>query len=204
MFNHEKSFERSHEQKVSMQDNQVSSTHEFWNVLLVLLWFFLSSYNFCTIYTVPESQLKVSHFIYLPALLHTFLALVTSLWEFRYLDGFQTLNKRWKCDQVSTCVKNKCNQSESFQMASMWIFSQIKGFWFFYKSLKHKMKIFILGHVVSTFPKMSKVELLVIDENLHRNTYLGGRSNQIDIFFKKKKKKELFRLQPLSSQHFRN
>lgn len=58
--------------------------------------------------------------------------------------------------------------------------------------------------MVSTFPKMSKVELLVIEENLHRNTYLGGRSNQIDIFFKKKKKKELFRLQPLSSQHFRN
>lgn len=43
--------------------------------------------------------------------------------------------------------------------------------------------------MVSTFPKMSKVELLVIEENLHRNTYLGGRSNQIDIFFKKKKKK---------------
>lgn len=58
--------------------------------------------------------------------------------------------------------------------------------------------------MVSTFPKMSKVELLVIEENLHRNTYLGGRSNQIDIFFKKKKEKELFRLQPLSSQHFRN
>lgn len=58
--------------------------------------------------------------------------------------------------------------------------------------------------MVSTFPKMSKVDLLVIEENLHRNTYLGVRSNQIDIFFKKKKKKELFRHQPLSSQRFRN
>lgn len=45
--------------------------------------------------------------------------------------------------------------------------------------------------MVSTFPKMSTVELLVIEENLHRNTYLGGRSNQIDIFFKKKKKKRV-------------
>lgn len=186
-----------------MQDNQVSSSHEFWNVLLVLLWFFLSSYNFCTIYTVPESQLKVSHFIYLPALLHTFLALVTSLREFQYLDGFQTLNKRWKCDQVSTYIKK--------QMQPVWFFSNgfnvdfqsDKGLFIFLQISQTHFLICILGHMVSTFPKMSKVELLVIEENLHRNTYLGGRSNQIDIFFKKKKKKELFRLQPLSSQHFR-
>lgn len=77
--------------------------------------FFLSSYNFCTIYAVPECQLKVSHFIYLPALLHTFLYLITSLWEFQYLDGFQTLIKKWKCDQVSTYIKK--------QMQPVWFFS---------------------------------------------------------------------------------
>lgn len=48
------------------------------------------------------------------------------------------------------------------------------------------------------------VELLVTGENLHSNIYSGSKSNQIDIFFKKKKKKELLRLPPLSCQHFRN
>lgn len=33
------------------------------------------------------------------------------------------------------------------------------------------------------------VELLVTGENLHSNIYSGSKSNQIDIFFKKKKKR---------------
>ena len=62
-----------------------------------------------------------------------------------------------------------------------------------------------LGYALtSTFSKIP-IELLVMEENLHRNICLRGKSHQIGTFFKKKKKKkELFGLQLLSWRYFRN
>lgn len=46
-----------------------------------------------------------------------------------------------------------------------------------------------LGYgMTSTFPKIP-IELLVMEENLHRNIYSRGKSHQIGTSFKKKKKK---------------
>ena len=46
-----------------------------------------------------------------------------------------------------------------------------------------------LGYgMTSTFPKIP-IELLVMEENLHRNIYSRGKSHQIGTSFKKKKKR---------------
>lgn len=123
------------------------------------------------------------------------------LWEVRSLDRFQTLNRSLKCDQVNTYVKTKCNQSDSPQMSSMWVFSQIKGFPFFYESLKHTP-----SHTFGScdfYISWNTNGWIIGYRRTLTEKYILRKSNQIDIFFKKKKKKRAVQALTISCQHCR-
>lgn len=84
--------------------NEEGSLHtRKWNIIpRVLKWAFSFAFFFVylhTMFVLSLMQTYRSTFYILRDLQHTSLALVTSIWEIQYLDGFVTLNKRWKYDQ---------------------------------------------------------------------------------------------------------